>query len=121
MSETFIPEPQATPPNGLTLLDIVKVFNSVTGKEFSTRFTNINDLLGADIHPFFVNIEGSPYSNEQLGAILTELANQTLVNTKEIYLLHHLIALITFDLNKQGIELDNKELQENLQTYLTYK
>jgi len=118
---TFTPEPRATAPNNITLLDIVKAYNSETGQVFDTRLTNVNTLLSDSIHPLFVNIDGSPYSNEELGAILLELARKTLVNSNEILYLKHLVALITFDLNEQGIELNNKELIQNLEIYLKYR
>lgn len=114
----YIPEQQSTPPNGITLLDIAKVFNSQTGQEFSTRFTNINDLLSTEIRPLFINIEGSPYTNEQLGDILVELSNKTLVNSREIIYLHRLVALLIFELIEQGIEPDNKELIIELKKYI---
>ena len=41
MSETYIPEGNPNAPDSITILDIVKTFNSVTGKEFPTRFINI--------------------------------------------------------------------------------
>ncbi len=121
MPEEFIPESSPTAPNALTLLDIVRAFNSVTGKEFPTRFTNVNTLLSDNIEPLFSNIAGSPYSNEELGAILLELAKKTLVNTNDIIYLKHLVALLTFDLVKQGIDVESKELLVNLETYLKYK
>ena len=117
----YVPEGNPNAPDTITLLDIVKTFNSETGREFSTRFTNVNTLLSDSIHPLFVNIDGSPYSNVELGAILLELARKTLVNTNDVIYLKHLIALITFELDSQGIELDDKELQQNLKTYLKYK
>lgn len=117
----FTPESNPNVPEAITLLSILKAFNSATNREFPTRLTNVNDLLSDTIRPLFDHIRGDPYSNEELGAILTELTKQIMLNTREIVYLHHLIALITFDLDKQGIELDDKELQQNLQTYLKFK
>lgn len=121
MPEEYIPEAQSNPPNNLSLLDIIKAYSNTTGQEFSTRFTNLNDLLSGSVEPLFENIQGSPYTNEELGAILTELTKQTLVNNREILFLRHLVALISFELIEQGIKVQNKELLENLKQYLKYK
>ena len=118
MPETLIPEGNPTPPDGLTILDIVRVFNSVTNKEFPTRFTNINDLLSPVIEPTFEHIQDSPYTNAELGEILTGLTRQTLVNSKEILYLHRLLALLIFELLEQGIPIENKELINEIKIYL---
>lgn len=41
----FVPEGNPNAPDTITILDIVRTFNSVTGKEFPTRFTNIITLI----------------------------------------------------------------------------
>lgn len=117
----YVPEGNINAPNSITLLDILKTFNSVTGKEFLTRWQNVNDLLSPHIEPTFEHIQNSPYTNEELAAILNELTKSILVNSKEIIYLKHLIALVTFELLEQGIELPDKELMQNLKTYLKYK
>lgn len=66
--------PSSNSPDSVSLLDIVKAYKNTNGDEFTTRFTNINDLLSDNIEPLFENIQGDPYTNEELGAILTELA-----------------------------------------------
>ena len=113
----YNPIPQSTLPSTLTLLDIIKIFNNSTGKEFSTRLTNLNDFLSPYIEPTFAHVVGSPYSNEELGAILTTLARQTLLNSQEIIYTKHLIALLTLELIEQGVKIEDKELIENLEIY----
>lgn len=41
----YVPSGNINTPDSITLLDIVKVFNTATGKEFPTRFTNILTLI----------------------------------------------------------------------------
>lgn len=118
---TFTPTANPNTPQSLTLIDILKTFNSLTGKEFSTRWQNVNDLLSPHIEPTFEHIQDSPYTNEELATILNELTKSILVNSKEIIYLKHLIALVTFELLEQGIELPDKELMQNLKIYLKYK
>jgi hypothetical protein len=121
MAETFIPEGQRDAPPTISLLTILKGYNSSNNKETDHRYTNVNDLLSDHIRPLFENIRDSPYSNEELGAILTELTRQVLVNAFEIKYTKHLIALLTFTLLEQGMEITDKELQENLKYYLKLK
>ena len=121
MAEKFIPEANPNAPNTITLLSILKAFNSTTNVEFPTRFTDVNELLSDNIHPLFENIEGSPYSNEELGEILLEMARGILVNKQQIEYTKHLLALLTFTLLDQGVEVTEKELLENLKLYLKYK
>lgn len=113
--------PTSNSPESIGLLDIIKAYKNGTGAEFPTRLTNINALLSDNIEPLFSNIGGSPYSNEELGEILTFLVRETLLNKNEIIYTKHLVALLTFELAEQGIELESKELQENLETYLKLK
>lgn len=110
----YIPTPQSTPPSNLTLLDIIKAFNNGTGKEYSTRFTNVNDLLSDSIEPLFVNIQGDPYSNEELGEILTELTKQILLIKSELYNQHIFNGKLIFELLNQGIKIEDKQLLEEL-------
>lgn len=121
MASNYIPENNPNAPNTITLLSILKAFNSDTNREFPTRFTDVNQLLSRHIEPSFENITGSPYSNEILGEILLELARGIAVNRKEIINAKHLIALLTFNLLEQGIEIDDKELTDNMKQYLKYK
>lgn len=114
MSGNYISEPQNTLPSGLTLLDIIKTYNNLTGGEFSTRFTNINDLLSGSIEPLFENIQGSPYSNEELGVILTELTKQILLIKCEIYQQHIFNGKLIFELINQGIDIEDKILLNEL-------
>jgi len=118
MSETFVPESNSTQPNELSLLDIVKAFRSTNNQEFPVRFLNINQLLSPVIQPNFENIQNSPYTNVELNTILTGLTQQTLVNTRDIIYTKHLVALLTFELIEQGIDIENKELLQNIKTYL---
>jgi len=52
---------------------------------------------------------------------LEEAARQIIVNKREIERTKHLIAIITFMLLEQGIEMNDKELIINLKQYLKYK
>lgn len=52
---------------------------------------------------------------------LEEAARQILINKREIERTKHLIAIMTFMLLEQGIELENKEIINNLKLYLKYK
>lgn len=121
MAETYIPEGNPNPPNNVDLLDIIKAFNSDTNKEFPTRVIDIKNLLSDHVEPTFEHIRDSPYTNEELGAALTELTKQTLLNKVEIIYIKHLIALLTFELIESGFNINEKELQENLKIYLKYK
>lgn len=121
MSETYIPEGQNNPPSNMNILDIIKVFKSSNNEEYVTRLINVNDLLSGYIEPSFENIQGSPYTNEQLNEILTTLATQTLVNRNEIIYTKHLVALLTLILLEQGIGIPNKELMQNLDKYIKIK
>lgn len=114
MPEEYIPEPQNNPPSNLSLLDIIKAFKNTTGQEFSTRFTNINDLLSGSIEPLFENIQGSPYSNEELSAILTELTKQILLIKSELYNQHIFNGKLIFELLNQGIKIEDKILINEL-------
>lgn len=121
MAESFISEAQSNAPSKVGLLDILKSWKNENNQEFNLRWTDINNLLSDSIHPLFENIDGDPYSNEQLGEILLEIFRQLLVNKKEIIYTKHLIALLTFELQEQGIEINDKELQQNFKTYLKIK
>jgi hypothetical protein len=121
MAEQYIPEGTPNAPGSISLLTILKAFNPETGQEFPTRFTNVNTLLSDTIAPLFENIQGDPYTNEELGEILTELSKQVLLNSREILYLKHLIALLTFRCEEQGLKIGDKELLQNLETYLKYK
>lgn len=114
MPEEYIPTPQTTPPSGLSLLDIIKAYSNTTGQEYSTRFTNINDLLSDSIEPLFENIQGDPYTNEELGAILTELVKQTLLIKSELYNQHIFNGKLIFELLNQGIKIEDKVLLNEL-------
>lgn len=118
MASNYIPENNPNAPNTITLLSILKAFNSDTNREFPTRFTDVNELLSRHIHPSFEHIDGSPYSNEELGAILTEITRQLLAQKNEILYLHRLLALTIFELDAQGIEFSHKELYNEIKKYL---
>ncbi len=113
----YNPEARPDYATAVSLLDIIKNYNYRTNQEFPTRWTNINDLLSPVIEPTFENIQGSPYTNEQLNAILTALTRQTIVNSQEILFLHRLIALLTLEILNQGVKIEDKELIENLEIY----
>jgi len=117
----YNPVAQSNPPSNLSLLDIIKAFKNSNGLEFSTRLGDIGNLLSDSIEPLFENIQGSPYSNEELAEILNEFARQILLNKREIIYTKHLVALLTFELASQGIEVNNKELLEELKIYLAKK
>lgn len=119
MAETYIAEAQSTDPDsGMSILDIVKLFNQLNNKEYSARLEDLNDLLSEYIRPEFENIEGDPYTNVELGAILSGLTRQVLLNTLEINLLHRLNAKLIFTLMEQGIKIEDKELINELKIYL---
>jgi len=114
----FVPSSNENIENSINLASILKVYNTLTNREFATRFNDVNELLSEFIRPHFGNVQDSPYSNEQLGQILTELTKQTVDNTREILYLHRLIALLIFELLEQGIEVESKELINELKIYL---
>jgi len=45
----FVPEGNPNAPSSVTLLDIVKTYNSLTGEQFDTRWQNIQHILGAGV------------------------------------------------------------------------
>jgi len=111
---TYNPVPQSTPVDGLTLLDIVRAFNSSTGKEYSTRFVNVGNLLQDTIEPLFSNIQGSPYSNQELGDILTEITKQIMLIKSEIEYQHIFNGNLIFELQEQGIKFESEILLNEL-------
>lgn len=61
---------------------------------------------------------GEDATVETLEADIRMLASLIAKNTKEILYLHRLIALLVFELIEQGIEIESKELLNELKTYL---
>ena len=65
MSETYIPEANPNAPDSVTLLDMVQTYNSVTGRQFSTRWLNIAHTLSPAIAPEWGNILTTPTIDNQ--------------------------------------------------------
>ncbi len=115
MADELISEGSQVHPNQISLLTIIKAWDSITNKEFPTRFTNVNTLLSDTIEPMFENITGDPYSNEELGAILTELTKQIMLIKSEIYNQHLFNANLIFALLEDGINVEEKILINELE------
>ena len=99
-------------PSDISLLDIVKAIKN--GTEYETRFTNLNDFFSDNITITFGQVNGDPYTNEQLGEILTELAKQILLIKSELYNQHIFNGNLIFELQEQGVKIESKVLLNEL-------
>lgn len=64
MPENYTPTPTDISPSDIALLDIVKVYDNSTGKEFVTRFSNINQLfVNSMVYPSLSNNTTTPLNN----------------------------------------------------------
>jgi len=106
-------------PSDITLLDIVKAIKN--GTEYETRMTNLNDFFGENLSLTFEQIYGDPYLSATLGPVLEEIDKILKAHTKELLYLNRLLALLLFELIEQGIEIESKELLEELKIYLAKK
>ena len=55
---------------------------------------------------------------ETLSTDISALANLIAINSKQILYLHRLIGLLVFELVNQGIEIESKELLNELEIYV---
>jgi hypothetical protein len=109
---------QTINPNQTSLGDLITLIRSSTRENYNQHLSQFIAFLGPEIRPTFEHITGSPYTSEELGAILTDFQQQITVNKLEIRYLHTLLAKLIFELYSQGIEISDKELLNEMRTYI---
>lgn len=57
--ENYKPEANPNSPDSVRLTDIVQTFNTNTGLQFSTRWSNIVDLISPEVEPEWGNVTGT--------------------------------------------------------------
>ncbi len=97
---------------------------NLTAEELSSVYQNAfnNSVYGVDIYRVLQAIIDRDRSEDSetatLEADIADLARLISINTKEIAYLHRLLALLIFELIEQGIEIESKELLNELKLYL---
>lgn len=74
------------------------------------------------VNGIFREVDWNIIPNERIGPeltiVLNSLQSQINNNSKEILQLNNLLARLIFELLEQGIEMESKELNEELETYI---
>lgn len=118
MSTAPTPTPQGVNPNQTSLADVITLIRSSTRENYNQHLSQFIAFLGPEISPTFEHITGSPYTSEELGAILADFQQQITVNKLEIRYLNILLAKLIFVLLEEGFEINDKELLNEVKTYL---
>lgn len=118
MSIAPTPTSQGVNPNQTALADVIALIRSSTRENYNQHLSQFIEFLNPHIRPTFEHISGDPYSNEELDEILTGFQQQITVNTLEIRYLHTLLAKLIFVLLEQGIDIEDKELLNEIKLYL---